>query len=53
MESAPSKYPATEEKTTLTDNRIFVISVKFRMMDCGADCNSVTDKDISFFLGFG
>jgi hypothetical protein len=27
--SAPNKYPAIEEKTTLTDNRTLVISAKF------------------------
>lgn len=49
MESAPNKYPATDEKTTLTESRSLVISVKFLRRDCVTDCDCVTDK--LFFLG--
>ena len=51
MESVPSKYPATEENTTLTESRSFVISVKFLTMDCVTGCVSVADK--LFFLRLG
>ncbi len=50
MASAPNKYPATEEKTTLTESRSLVISVKFLIMDCVTGCDCVTDK--LFFLGW-
>ena len=42
MTVAPNKYPATEEKTTLIESLILVISVKFLMRVCGSDCDWVT-----------
>ena len=42
--SAPSKYPATEEKTTLTDNRILVISVKFLRREVVEETDPVVVK---------
>lgn len=33
MVSAPNKYPAIDENTTLTDNRILVISLKSVMTE--------------------
>lgn len=48
--SAPNRYPATEEKTTLTDNLTLVISTKFLMKDCGTDVDWVTDKLNNFYL---
>ena len=44
MVSAPSKYPATEENTTLTERRILVISVKFLTSEFGLECVWVTDN---------
>lgn len=44
MDSAPSKYPATEENTTLTESLSLVISVKFLITDCGIDCDWIIDK---------
>ena len=34
MVSAPNKYPAIEENTTLNDKRIFVISLKSEIAEC-------------------
>jgi hypothetical protein len=45
--SAPSKYPAIEENTTLTDKRILVISVKFLINDRVLGYVCVVDKLIS------
>lgn len=48
MESAPKRYPATEENTTLTESRSLVISVKLPIKDGVIDFVLVTDK--FFFL---
>jgi hypothetical protein len=42
--SVPSKYPAIEENTTLTDKRILVISVKFLTTETGNDCDRAVGK---------
>lgn len=49
MDSAPNKYPATEENTTLTESLSLVISVKFLITDWGIDCGWIIDKLL--FLG--
>ena len=48
--AAPSKYPATEENTTLTDNLSLVISVKFLTHEVESTCVCVTDNRI--YLNF-
>ena len=50
MVSAPKRYPATEENSTLTESRNFVISVKFRMKAAGNDCIWVPDKPLIYFM---
>jgi hypothetical protein len=49
--TAPSKYPATAEKTTLTDNLIFVISLKSEITDpLGTDVfNVLNTRDFIAF----
>ncbi len=49
MDSAPNKYPATDENTTLTESLSLVISVKFLITDWGIDCGWIIDKLL--FLG--
>jgi hypothetical protein len=45
--SAPNRYPAIEENTTLTDKRILVISVKFLINERELGYVCVVDKLIS------
>ncbi len=48
MESAPNRYPATEENTTLTESRNLVISVKFLISEWDIDSDWVMDNFIFF-----
>lgn len=48
MVSAPRRYPATEEKTTDTESRTLVISVKLPINVWGTEYDWETDK--FFFL---
>jgi hypothetical protein len=48
--SAPKKYPATDEKTTLMANRIFVISLKSESTDIEGVCTLVLLKKAILYL---
>ena len=47
--SAPNRYPAMEEKTTLTDNLILVISAKFVIIPEETEVERLLDNTIYFY----